>query len=509
MNRSDIIKISIHALGGQGGSVLADWIVRLAEACGHQGQSTSVPGVAQRTGATVYYVEIFPAKFASADRQPVLALMPMPGDVDIVLASEIMEVGRAINRGFVSGLTTVIGSTHRVFAISEKASRADGRLPPEEVINVADARSSAFIRGDMQAAADRTGSVISAVLFGALAGSGRLPFDRKKFETVIEKTGRAVESNLAGFAAGFDLSAQSGQAAPEAPVPGKAEMLPSKTVRAVWKLQTELKDTLPGAVHAHAELGLARALDYQGPRQAMLYLSRLQHVAACDDLTGGARRNWRLTDTVAKHLAVWMSSEDIFRIADLKIRQSRFNRFRADLKAEQNQIMQITEYLHPRHEEFYDILPEGLSRLMRKSRLAHVLLKPFFGKGRHIRTTGLAGFLLMYVLAHLRFLRPHSFKYKLENRRMEAWLDMVTRTASADYEKAVELARLPHLLKGYGETYERGVDQFETILSLHDALKETLDSGDIAALHEAATADDSGKKLADMTERLRARVAAE
>jgi hypothetical protein len=76
----DIIKIAILAIGGQGGGVLADWVVHLAEANGYYAQTTSVPGVAQRTGATIYYLELVP----ETGRTPVLSLMPAPGDVDIV-----------------------------------------------------------------------------------------------------------------------------------------------------------------------------------------------------------------------------------------------------------------------------------------------------------------------------------------------------------------------------------------------------------------------------------------
>jgi indolepyruvate ferredoxin oxidoreductase beta subunit len=54
------IKIAVLAMGGEGGGVLADWIVSLGEHNGHIAQTTSVPGVAQRTGATIYYVEMFP-----------------------------------------------------------------------------------------------------------------------------------------------------------------------------------------------------------------------------------------------------------------------------------------------------------------------------------------------------------------------------------------------------------------------------------------------------------------
>ena len=111
------ITIAIVAMGGEGGGVLADWIVDLAEHAGYLAQTTSVPGVAQRTGTTVYYIEIFPEAAAQeAGKQPVLALMPVPGELDIVLASELMETGRAIQRGLVTpDRTTLIASTHRVY----------------------------------------------------------------------------------------------------------------------------------------------------------------------------------------------------------------------------------------------------------------------------------------------------------------------------------------------------------------------------------------------------------
>ena len=110
------LKIAILAMGGEGGGVLADWIVDLGQHNGHLAQTTSVPGVAQRTGATIYYVELFPEAAAKvAGAAPVLAMMPMPGDVDIVLASELMEAGRAVQRGLVTReRTTLIASTHRV-----------------------------------------------------------------------------------------------------------------------------------------------------------------------------------------------------------------------------------------------------------------------------------------------------------------------------------------------------------------------------------------------------------
>src|ERR1700683_3740050 len=90
------LTLAILAMGGEGGGVLADWLLEAAEASGFVAQSTSVPGVAQRTGATIYYLEFFPRAAAEqAGREPVMALMPVPGAVDCVIASELAEAGRA------------------------------------------------------------------------------------------------------------------------------------------------------------------------------------------------------------------------------------------------------------------------------------------------------------------------------------------------------------------------------------------------------------------------------
>jgi len=68
------LKLTIAALGGQGGGVLADWLIEIAESEGYIAQSTSVPGVAQRTGATIYYLEFFPRTLAEqAGRAPIAA----------------------------------------------------------------------------------------------------------------------------------------------------------------------------------------------------------------------------------------------------------------------------------------------------------------------------------------------------------------------------------------------------------------------------------------------------
>src|ERR1700720_422633 len=202
------ITIAILAMGGEGGGVLADWIVDLAEHSGYYAQTTSVPGVAQRTGSTVYYIEIFPAASANeAGKDPVLALMPVPGELDIVLASELMEAGRAIQRGMVTpDRTTLIASTHRVYSMTEKIAVGDGQVDTKKLIEAGRAAAHIFVHRDFERIAEQTGSGIRAALFGALASNGALPFDRKQFEDAIRRGGVGVESSLAGFGAALDAA---------------------------------------------------------------------------------------------------------------------------------------------------------------------------------------------------------------------------------------------------------------------------------------------------------------
>jgi indolepyruvate ferredoxin oxidoreductase beta subunit len=178
------ITVLIAALGGEGGGVMAEWLIDAARHCGFPAQSTSIPGVAQRTGATTYYLEIFPAPHeALGGREPVMSLTPSPGNVDIMVASELIEAGRAMQNGFVTPeRTTLIASTHRIYATLEKMHMGDGRFDSERVIGAGRQLARQAVLFDMRALAQQHGTVINAVLFGAMAGSSVLPLPREACE---------------------------------------------------------------------------------------------------------------------------------------------------------------------------------------------------------------------------------------------------------------------------------------------------------------------------------------
>ena len=478
------ISVAVLAIGGEGGGVLADWIAGLAEHNGYAAQTTSVPGVAQRTGATIYYIEMFPLVAAkAAGREPVFALMPVPGDVDIVIASELMEAARAVERGLVTpDRTTLIASTHRVYAMSERTALADGRADAAKLIEACRSAAHRFIAFDMEAIAEAAGSVASAVLFGALAGASALPFQRTAFETAIRRSGVGVAASLAAFAAGFEAAADGETAAKT------AEAAADRTAGST-KLDTLLGAFAHGLSPDTAALiraGVARLADYQDLDYAREYLNGLRPFRQIDLLLG----------EVARQLALAMGYEDTIRVADLKIRPERFARVREEVKLADGQILEIAEFLHPRTEEIADTLPAGLGRWLLGSRWARRFVDRFTRSGRTVKTTSIRGFLLLYLMAALRPLRRRSLRFARERASIEAWLALVAKTAERDYELALGVAGMRGLIKGYGDTHERGHAKY---LAMAECVPNLLNRADgaeqLARLHKAALADEHGDAL--------------
>ena len=492
-----LIKLCVAALGGQGGGLLAEWLVEIAEAEGFLAQTTSVPGVAQRTGATIYYLEFFPrAEAERAGREPIMALMPVPGDVDCVVASELAEAGRAIQRGLVDReRTTLIASSHRSYSILEKSAMGQGAADSAGLIELARGQAKRLILFDMDAVAEQHHSVISSVLLGAICGSGVLPFARVTFEVAIRKSGISVDTNLAAFADACERAGRGEAAATAERAPALAADSPAGVpARARSPTLQPLLDRvrrLPEAVQSLALEGARRAIDYQDPAYATLYLSRLERIRALDE-----RGEWALTAAVARGLALWMTFEDTIRVADLKTRAARFARVREEIRAAPEQLFGITEFMKPRVAEIAGTLPAAMGAWVLASPRASRWLGRMTG-GKRIRTNTVAGFLLLHFLGGLKRWRRGTLRYIEENARIEDWLGRIERLAPAHYDLAVELARAQRLIKGYGQTHERGWKNFSELLSRIDGLAARADGPAVMArLQEAALADEEGSMLA-------------
>jgi indolepyruvate ferredoxin oxidoreductase beta subunit len=241
--------------------------------------------------------------------------------------------------------------------------------------------------------------------------------------------------------------------------------------------------------------GVARVADFQNESYAALYLDRLTPIAKRDQAQGGAD-GYALTRETARFLALWMSYEDVIRVADLKSRRSRFERVRAEVQANSGEPVHIIEYLKPGVEEVAALLPSGLSRRLVAWAEKHGLMYKL-NVGLHVNSTSVTGFLMLRSLAWLRPLRHMSARYAGEQALIERWLRAIA--AAPDPVLALEIALCGRLIKGYGETHKRGKDNFLRIL---DTLVEGGALADerarveaIRKAREAALADPEGRKL--------------
>jgi indolepyruvate ferredoxin oxidoreductase beta subunit len=270
---------------------------------------------------------------------PVFALSPSQGDVDILIAAELMEAGRAILRGFVTPeRTTLIASSHRIAAVSEKVAPGDGRASSQKVHETAEA--------------------------------------------------------------------------------------------------------------------------------------------------------------AAKHLANALCYDDMIRVADLKTRSTRGRRVRREVGVKDGSVLQVTEYFHPRIEEFCGTLPAGLGRYIEERPKLAGWLDRRINHGRRIRTDSFAGFAMLWFVGGLRRWRRSLLRHEVEASHLDRWYRLALDHVPADYALGVEILECRRLIKGYSDTHVRSQSKFDRVLSGLELVKGRDDAADwIRRLREAALKDEKGDML--------------
>jgi indolepyruvate ferredoxin oxidoreductase beta subunit len=508
MQQNRPITLLICALGGEGGGVLTEWLVDIARHAGHAAQSTSIPGVAQRTGATTYYIEVFPVPLAQlGGKRPVFSLSPVPGALDAIVSSELLETARQIGNGMSAPLRTlVISSSARTFTTAERMQPGDGRADAQQLLDVVKAFSREHHVFDMNAAAREAGTVVSAVMLGAIAGSGLFPFPREAYEHVVrgggagapEKLGKMAAASLRGFAAAFDaVNAPRAQAAfvssvmagdtNDAPPPPRA--LPDDVAR-----------RFPPAVHDMLALGHARVLDYQDAAYADLYAGRLARVLDAERAADPAgTQGFAITRETARWLALWMAFDDIVRVAALKGRASRAQRVRLEVRAADEDIVKIYDHFKPGAPEFAALLPPPLARRVTAwDRRRQARGRAPWALPLKVGSHSVFGMASMRLLSSLKWLRRRGQRFAEEQALIERWLAAVETGTRETWTLGRELALCGRLIKGYGSTNERGkhnllhvIDELAGRVVLPAATRAEA----VTAAREAALADEGGQAL--------------
>ena len=491
----------ISALGGEGGGVLTAWVVQAAQNVNRPVQATSIPGVAQRTGSTTYYIEVWPETWDQvAGRPPILSLSPAPGEVDILASTELMEAVRAMQAGLVTPQRTlVLASTARSYTMGEKIAQDDGRYDPAHLATALRGRAQGLTLLDLNAIAQDAGAPVNAVLCGLLAASGALPIPPDAFREAIRSEGKAEQANLRGFEAGLaaqttDSAAGRGAGIATGPA-GAGEPggpLPAPLAEAIAR-------DLPTGLQGLVEAGVRQMLDFQSPAYARLYLERLGRFGGGGDEA--------LLRTLARVLVQRMVYQDMFRVAQEKARPRRMAALRARAGAGPGDTLRVLEFFKPGFTEFCDILPVFLARrLVRLGQRRPGLTR--WRKSLHLRTDTLWGFARLRLLAALRPLRPASWRYHQEQAAIGEWLDLVAAGLAVQPEVAREIAACGAMIKGYADTHARSSGAYRTIvdqvigpLLAGGASAAPSPAAAIRAAREAAQGDPSGKALQSLLAR--------
>ena len=440
------IAIQICAMGGQGGGVLAEWLTEAAGIAGFPAQATSIPGVAQRTGATSYYMEM--AAFPNPAAKPIFSLYPDEDGIDLLVALEPLEAARALSQGFVTKRTTVITSLKRIYATSEKMVAGNGALLPEALIEPLESAAGQLIIADPASSNGKQSGPGNAFFLGAIAASGTLPLKPASYLEAIRQKSVAIEANTADFEAGCEAGA--------APAP------PSASVKDLDPAPEALAGELtrfPEALRPLIGHALHRLTDYQDEAYARLYIDRLSKLGSNpggDDET--------LLGEVARRMAARMIYEDVIRVAQLKTRPGRLKRIRDELGLSERAPLWVTDFLKPGLEEFASIMPSRIGRWLMGSDYANASGRPI-----RLKASSFRGQVMMRFLAGLRRWRRGNYRYGIEQQGIEIWLDAVSKAAAVDVLVARDVAELAVLARGYGRVRNRGASRLDTLFDGWDA----------------------------------------
>ena len=512
MNQTQPISILLCALGGEGGGVLSEWLIDIARHAGYAAQATSIPGVAQRTGATTYYLEVFPVPLAQLEgRRPVFGLNPLPGRLDVLVSSELLETARQIGNGLVSAEhTVVITSSARALTTLEKMEMGDGRRPEADLMQLVRGHSRSHHVLDMAQLTREAGTVVSATMLGCIAGSGVLPFARADFEAVVGASGTNAQASLRGFVLGFESIAQQKVQIQQFHQIESSLLNTEQTIESGRGQSSDLISSFPQNTHELLVLGHTRMLEYQGADYAKLYVDRLKRVLAAErqiDPTGA--NSYATTREMVRWLALWMAFDDIVRVADLKSRASRWARVTGEVKARPDDLLKVYDHFKPGAPEFAALLPPGLAtRVLNWDKRRVAGSKAPWALPLKVGTHSIFGMLSLRVLASLRWLRVRGSRFAHEQAMIDRWLDAVIAGTQTHWQLGHELALCGRLIKGYGATNERAKENLLHIIN-HLAKAAAVDAHEghedhsareaqvnaIAAARAAALSDEAGKAL--------------
>jgi len=468
--KNNILKILIPAVGGQGGGVLTEWLVQAFLNSDFEVQSISLPGLSQRGGSTVYYLEAYKTDSHNGNKPLIFSQYPLPGDVDIILCQEFLELGRILEQGYGSDKTTIISSTHRIYSTLEKLPISSGIYSDEKLQSIAMEFSSKFIglnALDIAKNNKMDDLSINAILFGALCASNSIPLTQVDLKKSIDQVGIAVKNNLRAFQIGYDYVENNSLINNDEKVFELAKFVDDKKNSTNLKFRENfirivenIDNNFPDNLKIYLVEAVHRLIDYQNPKYALNYLDTVNKVVTIEKSS-----DFAISENFTKNLALLMSYEDGIRVAELKIKSLRFSKIKEDMQIKDNQIFDVIDYLKPDAYEIYGLLPNIIVSPLIKI-INNTQLKNLKRDHKDItfaqkpKTTSFLGFLRLFLLTKIKFLRPYSHRFANEHKVINKYIESTIEYTKKNYDLGALVAKSGSLIKGYGDVRRRTVDVF-------------------------------------------------
>jgi indolepyruvate ferredoxin oxidoreductase len=408
--------VYLVGIGGTGIVTVNQVLGTAALRAGYEVESLDQIGLSQKAGPVVSHL-----RYSTGALEPSNRLTP--GSADAIIAFDLLTTATPKNLAFGDRSSTVtVASTSRTPTGDMVYDKSVRHPDEDQLLDRIGTMSRSVSSFDALAAAQELfGSTTSAnfLLIGAAFQSGGLRIPSDAIEEAIGINGVAVDTNLAAFRWGRVAIADPGtfraatERAPRAPKPVPAHLLSGTT--------------LDGEVRRLVERRAADLVDFQSEKLARRYVEAVQEAWAAErDVTDRTE----FSEAVARGLYKFTAYKDEYEVARLLVDPD----FVADVQSQVPGGTQLTYKLHP----------PALRALGRKKKIglgpkSHAALK-VLAKGKVLRGTKLDPFGYAHVRRVERDLLAHY---------TATVHDLATSLTADSYDRAVEIAALPDLVRGY------------------------------------------------------------
>lgn len=463
MNQKKSLRVLIGTVGGQGGGVLSDWLIHGLLNANWNAVSIGLLGLSQRAGTVTYYCE------ASSDKEEkiVTSMFAMPGDVNLFIGQELLELGRLLSAGYASDDCVIIGNLGRTYTTLEKMPSENGVYDSSIITNAAEKlspKNNYLVDAPAYVTAHQLQHLTSnAFLLGMVVASPVIDLPTEPFIKAIKDSEVNVKGNIKAFELGYQMF-KDGKIHPGVNQfkikdnPPASQLIASGDNKNT--LFEKIKSRCSQEVIDSVDFACQRLEDYQDKEYVQSYLEMIEELRNKESVRPAT------VQAFAKNAALWLSYEDIPRVGQLKTKSDRFAKVFKEHGISSQHVVKITDYFVPDIEQLVGMLPKPIAKLIMNigSKFTH----DFEGKSfpLRIQSTSILGYWSLRLLSLGKYWRRSSLRHQYEMSKFNFWFDNLKKIQDESPAVAQIVAELARVIKGYGHVRVKAINDLTTFIDL-------------------------------------------